>query len=202
MSLISESHNFIFIHIPKNAGSSIRKALNKYARPFLYEHEKAESIKCHIGTKFYDYFRFAVIRNPWARLASMYNYLLNIGSNQVKNKTFKDYLRINCENPDTQYSYIFGREGIYVDFLLRFENLQNDFDSLCKTLSMAAELPLINYSNINSYEKMYDVQSIEQVQSAYMDDIKNFGYAFEDGLNTNAAAKGINNGQESYKRPD
>ena len=102
--LISYSHNFIFIHVYKVAGSSIRKALRKYEPvPFRlkriagislkklgilnaekqfnfknYEtHITAKELRERLPEKIYNsFFKFALVRNPWDWQVSLYHFML------------------------------------------------------------------------------------------------------------------------------
>ena len=99
---ISYSHQFIFFHVAKVAGLSIRDALNGYAQepekfkikrppkmsggkpnPF-YEiwqvmllHAKAKDAKKELPEDVYDnFYKFAFVRNPWDWQVSMYHFIL------------------------------------------------------------------------------------------------------------------------------
>ncbi len=97
--LYSSSHNFIFIHIAKNGGASIRAILDKYSSKSLprtkineiissipfkrradrlvhYPHIDAIWLRKRIGHKIFDNaFSFAVIRNPYDQMVSRYEYI-------------------------------------------------------------------------------------------------------------------------------
>ena len=81
--LISYSHNFIFIHIPKSAGTSIASALEPYKTHSakeddrLHQHFSALQISQEISSEVYELFiKFAFIRNPWSLIVSLYHYIL------------------------------------------------------------------------------------------------------------------------------
>lgn len=68
---VSFSNNFIFIHIPKNAGTSIGKSLTiKTTRHYTVK----EYIAMLGMEKYTDMFSFAFVRNPFSRFVSLYNY--------------------------------------------------------------------------------------------------------------------------------
>ncbi|MFM5897573.1 MAG: sulfotransferase family 2 domain-containing protein [Dolichospermum sp.] len=100
--LISYSHKFIFFHVPKAAGLSIKKALQSYAQepekfkisrpqkmlgdkinPF-YEiwsssilHAKSKDVKKELSSEVYNsFYKFAFVRNPWDWQVSYYHFIL------------------------------------------------------------------------------------------------------------------------------
>ncbi len=82
-----------------------------------------------------------------------------------------DYLRLdNCEQDP------FAN----VDYIMRFENLADDFRTVCGTLGISpATLPQYNRSNRKHYSKYYDDELRELVHTRFAEEIERFGYAFE-----------------------
>lgn len=134
--LISHQRKFIFIHIYKNAGSSIEKALLpfalprwqyavnkgfgffrlekpfKSAQPLPSRHYHASSIINLIGAdKFSDFYSFAIVRNPWDWLASQYSYILRKKDHKENEKVlelggFKNFVEYRCSNTDRKESRV------------------------------------------------------------------------------------------------
>lgn len=100
--LISHTHNFAFIHVPKTAGVSVWAALQPYAdhtdhywaNRWLarigihvnhYAPYRLKKFRLHVDAAtlerqlpaavFADLFKFAFVRNPWDLLVSYYHYL-------------------------------------------------------------------------------------------------------------------------------
>lgn len=83
--LISHKHKFLFLHVPKSAGTSIRSALASYSevRPthtpkHVYNHHvRANHLKSHFESQKWnwsEYFKFTFFRNPWDITASIWHY--------------------------------------------------------------------------------------------------------------------------------
>lgn len=124
--IISDKKQFIFIHIKKNAGSSVAKALAPHAAnsafikfesvfrrlgcpiPFgpkrYNSHITAQQLVDEIGLeKFSDHYSFAIVRNPWDWQSSLYNYALKLPTHGLHSKVkefgnFSAYLKWHCDN--------------------------------------------------------------------------------------------------------
>lgn len=102
MALISEKYNFIFIHIYKCGGNSMRRYLRSPSvqRPEINQLETYEvhgvhcdirDVKHHFYTadmqEFYDNaFKFSIVRNPFSHLVSLYRYIRRSKSHQYHDK--------------------------------------------------------------------------------------------------------------------
>ena len=147
--MISHTHNFIFIHIPKTGGSSIDDVLKKYVRRWvLHEYLYPDAVhKAEKRNGFKNYFSFCFVRNPWDKIVSQYHF--NREKFGMKNYTFEAYVhafnegkRISWFNPDF-LSWMTDDEGnMLMDFVGRFEKLQEDFDYACDQIKIPKqELP-------------------------------------------------------------
>lgn len=104
-----------------------------------------------------------------------------------------------------QTDMLYDTDGnLLVDFVGKFEHLQQDFEQVCKHLGFAdASLPHINSSDkksremrrkvrnflyrngeneLRSYVDFYDTESREIVTGLYHADIENFDYDFTDAV--------------------
>ena len=96
--IINHTHRFIFVHVPKTAGTSIVSALSKFStyrdleiggtplgeaiQPFmqtrfgLRKHSTSAEIRHVVGQySFQSYFSFCIVRSPFSRLQSAYHFL-------------------------------------------------------------------------------------------------------------------------------
>jgi hypothetical protein len=109
--IISNSNRFIFIHVPKCAGSTITNLLSPHSRwndielgvttlgeavqqPYqqrfrLWKHAGADLVREVLGEKLFgSYFKFAFVRNPLFRVMSFYTFIQKLHchpSEQVRN---------------------------------------------------------------------------------------------------------------------
>lgn len=85
--IINPSKRFVFVHVPKVAGTSITNALGgrtgmfwasnaEGERQLFSTHTYASELRRFIGPAQYNaYYKFAFVRNPWDRLFSLYNFM-------------------------------------------------------------------------------------------------------------------------------
>jgi hypothetical protein len=89
----------------------------------------------------------------------------------VKALSIADYLRLDKVEEDP-----FGN----VDYVMRFENLADDFRTVCGTLGISpTTLPRYNRSSREHYSKYYDEELRELVHARFAAEIERFGYIFE-----------------------
>jgi chondroitin 4-sulfotransferase 11 len=71
--MIIDKEKTIFVHIPKNAGTSIKTFFE--CKEFYNKHRTIEQIKTDNIEAYNSYKKFAIIRNPYDRMISWYFYL-------------------------------------------------------------------------------------------------------------------------------
>ncbi|PWN07791.1 sulfotransferase family 2 domain-containing protein [Rhodohalobacter mucosus] len=179
----------IFIHIPKNAGVSINMSLfgNKGGG-----HLTAVQYKKIFGPiTFHKYFKFTFVRNPYSRLLSAYLFLKKGGMNR-KNELWADqnlsgynsfdaFVKewVNKENIKTYYHFLPQCHFIcdnnlspQVDFIGRLENIERDYNYICRTLGVSKSLMTMNRTSSEnlSWANYYDADTKEIVYKAYKED--------------------------------
>lgn len=84
----------VFIHLPKNAGSSIRNYFVENQEPIIYvDHGKINPrYKFPHELDFKDRFVFTTVRNPFDRLVSAYHFLQQGGKNKYDKQDFDSFL--------------------------------------------------------------------------------------------------------------
>jgi len=159
--LLSHKHQCIFVHIPKCAGQSIatyflddldlewnekstllmRKNPSPEKGPRLLAHLKLNEYLAYnyiSEEKFQTYFKFAFVRNPWSRVLSFYKY--GWFHEFISFELFvNDYLPklINDQNWffGSMYDFIYEDGQTAIDFIGRYENLHEDFETICQKMN-------------------------------------------------------------------
>jgi len=188
--LFSEDPRIIFIHMYKNAGTSVRRAFLKAglqddagARG-LTSHATASEVIRGIGpAAFSAYLSFVVVRNPRDWQVSLCRYALGKPNHHqhemVKEMgSFKVYLDWRCRDEvRPQKGFVADAGGaILVNRIIRFENLADDFNAICRDLGIIASLPHLNASNRSHWQDCYDERTFALVEKTFADDIELFGY--------------------------
>lgn len=206
--------NFVHIHIPKTGGSSLEKTLedynletNSYPNGKQFRDDTTyRQLKLNFGESLDDYHVFSVIRNPYMRALSIWQYVTkrnyNIIQSDVENgvaKTwakqslifnFNDFceqyfavglprsLTTHYEIPQFHYLRDFNFTLPKDLHLLCLENIKNDIEILSQLSKKNLQVYNINKS---SYKKdpveYYNQRSVEIVQAIFYDDFEFLGYS-------------------------
>lgn len=172
--MISHKHKAIFVHVPKTAGQSIEHYFLQENNLTLENkdqllidqrlvEDRGSVNMAHLTAAEYkefnlltdqqwdEYYSFAFTRNPWARMVSFYKYM-----RYYQVMTFDNFLLnqldVIWENEywflRPQHEFILDREGNQlVDYIGKFENLQDDFNKIARKLDIKNKtLPIVNKS--------------------------------------------------------
>jgi hypothetical protein len=216
---VSHVHRTIFVHIPKTAGTSVESVLGMHGdrtdigiRPYfnqqidrehLYgqdlQHMTAADLKHvlqHDGV-FDRYFKFAIVRNPWDRLVSVFAWLdqkwakgeeLTDGQFEdcvrqlhgmfVVARATRQALRVGAHlRPQAHFIMDRDRRPL-VDFIARHENLRADWEHIRREIGIQADLPSRMRSHHRPYQSYYTAATRALVAEIYAEDIAAFGYEF------------------------
>lgn len=206
MAIFSHEKKFFFIHIEKNAGSSIKKYImkNEGVNKDTDIHKQTGIINFKLnqfrGTRYFgsdatakecidifgediwdEYFTFAFVRNPWDRMWSWYRYLIDCRV-LTGNTSLRDWiLNYDFRGKMRQTDYILDKNGnICFKHIGRYENLKEDFEIVCENLNfIKGELPEINRSsNRTPYYEFYDLETKDLISKLFEKEIDLLEYEF------------------------
>lgn len=196
-SWTEKRNKFIFIHVPKVAGTSISWELigKEGGRKHLPWHVYKTA-----NPVFFDIaFKFAFVRNPWDRALSAYRYLcrggngssdLSLSRKVSQYESFSDFVVEGLGQGVyrnhllflPQSEFVVDEEGgVAVDFLGRYENLDSDVRDLFSKLgSKKSGIGKKNHGMMKEdYRAFYEKsEAINIVGELYKQDVNVFGYSF------------------------
>lgn len=197
--VISHRYRFIFVHIQRTGGHSIEKALSKFVSQkdidkinhiFGHMHVVPRNIEKYFSYDIWkQYFKFAFVRNPWDRAVSFYHYFKQNKRHRITHPTFAKTVdtmdfshwikRTNLVPP--QFCWVIpDGSNFIVDFVGRFENLQEDFDKICDRVCIpSVKLETIMKTKHKHYSMYYTDDTRAIASEKFKKDIKLFGYKFE-----------------------
>ena len=204
--IVSESHRFLFIHVPRTGGTSIQEALepfstrvstgrfNKMAskiglrawnrRHFPVHTTFRSASKALPEEILQNFFKFAFVRNPWARLASDYAYKMANHGHRRHGETvglggFEAWLNQEAGKERSSQLAMLGPD---LDFQGRFEILSADFGRICERLGLEVQLGHRNRARPSdwNWRELYDGATRSLVGEGWGEEIEQLGYAFED----------------------
>jgi hypothetical protein len=181
----------IFIHNPKAAGNTLMEILG-------IKLKKGESTSHQTPTylvnkkKWETYFSILAVRHPIDRLISAYNYHTKPSYQgyflskypELHSFTFEQYFNVFSKEPNTIMPQVEYTRHLMsskkVDFIIRYENLQEDVDRLCDTLNMEKyPLPHLNKSPKKQIDYFENESLKERVLNYYKEDFEYFNYSKE-----------------------
>ena len=218
--MISNFFKLVFIHIPKTGGTSIEKVfwplkfmkseknlfggfINEYENKYQtggLQHLKWHQISQEIGDqKLNDYYKFSIIRNPYDKAVSQYEYLKKRNDllryiHAKSDLTFLEYCeKINSFSHvqwEPQHSFIFDKKTneFKVDKILKLEDINFGFQELRKELVLRnklykpfipQELPHLNKSRRKNFKEYYCSKTYDMITTKYSKDLKLLDYQFD-----------------------
>jgi len=206
--IFSLTHKYVFIRNPACANRSISKALDPFSieyekKGFGFKHctyMKQKSSDIFNVSEIFgdDFFVFTGVRNPWERAYNLFEgqRIMNVVEREftnlldrsvtdwnAKNKTINDNLKNLTDDALLMLNQKDYRVG--VDFVYRFENLEEDFKYICDKLklpklrlpSKEESYPEVDFED-DTYRQHFNEKSKKIIEEINKDDIIEFGYEF------------------------
>jgi len=202
--MINHQFQCIFIEVPKTGSTSIRTILGHPEKPHLNIQEAKKKffkelsqvrnpIKRYFQTKslthsWNNYYKFGFVRNPWDRVVSLY--LRKEGIQLSGKMSFPEFVHWIQNSSDTcihpsqhknQIDWFLDENGnIAVDFIGKFENLNEDWGHIAKQLGINTTLPHANKNPTKKkhYTEYYTDELRDIIADKFHKDIEYFGYSF------------------------
>tara|TARA_Y100000356_G_C11168806_1_gene240161 strand:+ start:104 stop:787 length:684 start_codon:yes stop_codon:yes gene_type:complete len=206
-----QTEHLLFLRIPKNASSSIMDALGSRNITKRYEQELRDKLDRNIYKDIFDVtharpdelrkvissieldccFSFAVVRNPWDRVVSMYHFGRKMGLAHLfglnNDLSFDDFCEaLKSREGDRSFLPVFKQiewinSSIKVNEVLRFENLQQDFQNMLEKYDIeriSPILPHINKTNHKNYRDHFNFNTKKIIKTVFEEDCDEFKYNF------------------------
>ena len=204
--IVSHRHRLVFTHIPKNAGTSIRSWLTTHIEDAKSHDDQKHMTPHHVYTRHRQgYTHFAVVRNPYDRLLSLYNFHVERYADYILPKSkltrkeqyhdkyaelqkgFANWLTDPYPIADRQakwYDYRWCPQAVWctqTTQVLKFETLAEDFQWVQERVGVREPLDTLNPTTANtdhttSANRVLLADHRTLIQSHLMVDFKRFGY--------------------------
>jgi hypothetical protein len=194
MALFLPRFNLVFIHIYKTAGTATRLALMKEDMEYSEiggSHADYKEISENLDFK---KSTFSIVRNPYEWIYSVYEYAKYYDSHSFHNycisHNFSEFVHWFFDNKEELQKYVNGKlqsqteylsdeNGIKVNYVLKMENLQTDFNTMFDVLRYSHII--IGNENTTPYikgtwRKEADKYAINKINQEYRNDFQNFNY--------------------------
>jgi hypothetical protein len=143
-----------------------------------FNHISAAVIREQLGRRRWrSYFTFCFERNPWDKTVSTYFFRKSVGQLDTG---FRDYvLRDNLPSDFDLYSL--DGHSVGVDFVGRFEHLEDDLRSVLDHLGLGADVALSREKSDSrpadaTVASLFDREMSARVEGAFAREIRTFGY--------------------------
>lgn len=165
----NEEYKFIFIHIPKTGGTSVKKILSDKIKindikftGELVEYKKNTHIKItkEQFNKYGDYFKFVFVRHPYDWIKSYYNFhynkdkfYKNLTSKKINksiNISFNDWL--STLNNFNQTDFITDGDTILVDRVCKLEDFNNEMKYILNKLNINNEFNNVQMKSAKKFK--------------------------------------------------
>jgi hypothetical protein len=180
----------VFVHINKTGGSSMERALG-----LPFQHLTAMEFRDLMGRRRFERaFRFTVVRDPFAKVASHYRYRVRTNQTGLGERPvpFSEWVIRAYGEQDPhfydqprmfapQIEWLREPNGpLLVDYVARFEKLHDDFAEVCRRLEVSASLPHLKSSRQGEpVPSRYDDASASVVRRVFREDFEAFGYSLD-----------------------
>jgi len=184
--IVNHRRHFIFYHVPKAAGTSVRTALLEVPgsrKPRGTKHWTPEEYQKRIGWlgrfRVRNYFTFCFVRDPFERFGSSHRYALQIGKPLPQDVNEAAAMLADGKFSKTEWRSIIPQVEFATgrDFVGRYENLENDLKEIERRMGVTLTLQKLNTSGAEgSYRRLFTSRTMDILAARYAADFREFGY--------------------------
>jgi len=184
---------FLYTRNPKTAGTSIFKGAMKGNQDFeqsiednadVFQGRGEKVLEAFLKNETEETFKFTFVRNPWDRIVSLWKYSAYSGwttpdlpfsvfLSRVEDGRTNKNLCLHAE-PQSISFLCDGKQ--YVDFIGRFENLQDDWRYVAEKVGLPSDLPVMRKTEHDHYREYHNSETEEVVYNLYKEVIDYLGY--------------------------
>jgi len=200
--IISDTKKFVFVHVPKTGGMSVRSVLGPHATVGVWQHkfpvkQKNPELQKHAFArtlaKYIDwdkYYSFGFVRNPWAWAVSIYFYIRKDRKDprhrQANDMNFDRFVHWMQDWDAEQYPIVGGQKNylssdkgrIIVNRICRLEKFAEDFQKVCQHVGVPFKAPHKNTTTHAHYRTYYTDASRRILGKLFAEDLHTFRYKF------------------------
>ena len=210
--MIGYHKKFVFVHIPKNGGTSVSRVLRHYALPphkylahwalrrmghfgqkdpfnIHMDHSTAQECRAILGPARYDdFFTFTVVRDPWRRLYSSYRYSRMVEGrthyDEAMKYSFEDFVEFLADNQPLapQLGFVVDETG---QIMVDFvAKLERLDEDFAHVCAQIGINRSLPHKNKSTRSRPEAItpRAVERIGQLYADDIAAFGYAPDEAL--------------------
>ncbi len=171
------------IHVPllRYSGADIANILNLQRKRF-HNHSPAAEVRRYVGKgKWSKYFVFCVERNPFDRAVSQYFWK---NRKLVEKPDMQEFFRSLSTPSMSNWNVYSGKDGVLVDRILRYENLDQELSSVGNLLGIKIDISSIHAkshtrTDKRNYREIIDKKSRLIIEERCAKEIKHFGYQWD-----------------------
>lgn len=218
MVIDDDRRKMIFVHIPKCGGVSVERSIHKalggndtiiYSKLIrvlprrhvkncrgLTLHSTMKDFRRYYENRFPEFYKFSIVRNPWRRMVSHYEYLMNpMWNKRISEKdkmNFPTFIQVWKTNL-LAYSMINGyksflddERGTELDYVGKLEHINEDLPKI----GLDIKLEILDVLHMNStdeknkehdnWKDYYNPGLRDRVYKIYKEDIEKYNYEFEE----------------------
>ena len=184
-------NKFLFNHIHKCGGTSLKSLFKKTGKVLFYEGTESNYICDRIYNELLEYKKFTFVRNPYTRFNSLNKMLLSQGKNIAPNQILdiiddeeqnynsligKSYIKRHGLPATHEHYSVYNKanQTLNVDYAFKLEEMEESIKKLESLLEVKMEVPHLNKSpDIKVY---FDDDIINRINKTYSLDFEVFGY--------------------------